>query len=174
MIKKFSLSQDVFYASDILIKLIGIGALVVSAVFAYIQYRDFQEREYKKAFYEKQLGAVDEIFSIFTEIDTALTESEKQRAVKKFWMIYHGSGQVYLSPELYESLNKGPVSYLKSCIAKITPPIPSGFCKETTASQSVFGFAKVARKQLSTTWNLGFTEISATDPMVPRKWQKSN
>ena len=89
----FSMSQETFNASDTVIKILGVGALIVSGIFAYTQYKDGQQREFKKAYFEKQLNAVDSLFEVMTQLESAKTEEEQSIYVKKFFSIYQGSGQ---------------------------------------------------------------------------------
>ncbi len=165
------MSQEIFNLVDSIIKGIGVVALVISGVFALQQYREGQEREFKKAFYEKQLMIVAEVFSVISEMDAAETPEDKKKATLKFFMIYQGSGRTFLSSGMLDSLKQLPLDYVSSCVAKFRKPRIITDCDSTTGSQSVAGFARVAREELSKTWTQEFKSIGNEDPWVPRSIQ---
>lgn len=162
------MSQEAFNAADTAIKIIGLMALVSSGFFAWQQYTEGQEREYKKVFYDKQMSIVMEVFAVFTEFDLAESPKAKERALNKFWMIYKGSGRVFLSPKMFESLSKLPLDYALACVKKdkkYKPKILTD-CNNFDASMSMAGFALVAREELAKTWLQEFKSIGAEDPWL--------
>lgn len=164
---RLKMSQEAFNAADTAIKIIGLLALVISGVSALQQYREGQEREYKKVFYERQLTTVAEVFSVITEIDLSTTPEAKRQGLTKFWMIYQGSGRTFLSPKMFESLSQLPLDYVSGCVAKLRKPRIIQDCNLTTGSQSVAGFALVAREEMARTWSHEFKTIGAQDPWLP-------
>jgi len=143
----------------------GVLVLVISGVFAFVQYKDIQEREFKRPFYERQIQVVNEVFEVLSEVDTASTEEEKNKAVAKFWMIYHGKSRTFLDTKMFEALQL-PAEYVASCIDKIRPSTTINDCSNFTASMSSLGFAKAAREQLSLGWKMSFSEIGKEDPVL--------
>ncbi|MGV8894328.1 MAG: hypothetical protein ACOH2K_15585 [Burkholderiaceae bacterium] len=166
--------QDTFNACDTLIKVISVIALFVSGLFAMSQYKEGQEREYKKVFYEKQIAVIANVFDVLTEIDTANSKDDEKKAVKKFWMLYHGIGRAFLSSNMFESLNGLPLDYVRGCVAKISKPKIIADCSNFSASQSAAGFGKIAREEISKSWSQDFSKIGEEDPWLLKKLQQSN
>lgn len=151
------------YPIDTVIKVVSLFAFLASGLFTLIQYKDIQEREYKKPFYEKQVEVVDEVFDVLSSIDKANTHDEKSRAAINFWMIYQGKSRTFLDSKMVKALDM-PVDYVAACINKVRKPKIVSSCENFTASMSAIGFAKVAREQLSLGWKMSFDEIGRTDP----------
>lgn len=157
------MNQEKYNYIDTLIKILGVVALLISGVFGFIQYKDIQEREYKKPFYEKQIEVVDELFEVMNDIDKAQSPEEKIQAAVNFWMIYHGKSRTFLDSKMVKALDM-PVDYVAACINKVRKPKIIGSCDNFTANMSSIGFAKVAREQLSLGWKMSFDEIGQSDP----------
>ena len=169
LVKYLDLTDERFHGLDILIKGIGIAAILVSGYFGYTQYKEGQQREFKKAFYEKQVAVVSSVFEVLSELELAKTDDEKQIAAKKFWMIYLGSGRAFLSVKMYEALNGFPVDYVGGCIQKLRPTKIINDCKNFSASMSSTGFARVAREELTSNWSVDFKQIGIEDPLDAKR-----
>lgn len=162
----FSMTQEKFNAADTVIKIISLVALFGSGVFAWNQYEDGREREFKKTFYEKQLTTVDNLFEAMTQLESAKTEEERILYVKKFFAIHQGAGQIYFTSTMYRALDL-PMDYVRGCVAKMRETVLIKNCKDYSGSQTMFGFAQVARKEISTTWDKKFSEIALQKPFAP-------
>ena len=161
------MNQVAYNRWDTIFKGIGLVFIVVSAPFALWQYHYAQEREFKKAFYEKQIEVVTEVFDVLAEIDTAKTDEEKMAAAAKFWVIYHGKSRAFLDSKMFEAL-RVPADYVAGCVTKVRKPNIIS-CENFTASMSAPGFASAARTQLSEVWSLSLSEIAKEDPWSPPK-----
>jgi len=139
-----------------------------------MQFKESQEREYKKTFYEKQLEVISSVFDVMNEIDAAQSSEDRDKALKKFWMIYQGTGRAFLNSEMFESLNGLPLDYVRGCIAQLQKPKIIQECSNFSASQSITGFAKTAREELSKNWSQEFVNIGLEDPWLPKNLQQSN
>ena len=161
------MNENTYRKADLCTKVIGLVALLASGWFAWYQYKDIREREFKQDFYQQQIATISNVFTTLSNIDNAQTPAERKVAVEKFWMIYQGSGRTFLDPKMFEALSV-PADYINGCISKIRKTwVP---CSNFTASMSAAHFAQVARKELSLGWNMGFKEIGAQDPwMLPEK-----
>ncbi|TFW72338.1 hypothetical protein C3Y98_04330 [Methylotenera oryzisoli] len=157
------MNQEKYNYIDTLIKILGAVALIISGVFGFIQYKDIQEREYKKPFYEKQIEVVDELFEVLGDIDKVPSSEEKIKAAANFWIIYHGKSRTFLDSKMVRALEM-PADYVAACINKVRKPKIVSSCENFSASMSAVGFAKVAREQLSLGWKMSFDEIGRTDP----------
>lgn len=156
------MNQNLHKIYAFITKHMSVLVLITSAVFALYQYKDIQEREYKKPFYEKQIEVVEEVFNVLSEIDKASSAEEKIRAATNFWMIYHGKSRTFLDSKMVKALDM-PADYVSACINKVRKPkIVS--CENFSASMSATGFADVARRQLSLGWKMSFDEIGRSDP----------
>ena len=162
------MKPETYNKVDTIIKIVGLVFAIFAGSFAFVQYRDAQEREFKKIFYEKQLGVVSEVFDTLAEVDSAKTEEGKRAAAAKFWMIYQGKGRTFLDQEMFQAM-KPPAEYIAGCITKIEKP--KYLCENYTAAMSVTGFAPVARRQLSEVWHLSLSEIGKEDPWSPPQKQ---
>ena len=136
-------------------------ALIISAAFTLYQYKDIQEREFKKPFYEEQINTVSEVFDTLSEVDRATSDIERKNAATKFWMVYHGKASTFLDSKMFAELNV-PAEYVAACITKVRKPKIIS-CENFTASMSVVGFAKVARQQLALGWKQSFDSIGKED-----------
>ena len=161
------MNEDTYRCIDAWIKIIGLVALFASGWFAWHQYQGLREREFKEAFYAQQIATINSVFQTLTAIDNAKSKEEQDAEVKRFWMIYQGSGRTFLDPAMFQAL-KAPADYVNGCITKIRKPAFD--CSNFTASMSAAGFARVARQELSLGWNMSFKQIGAEDPWVePRR-----
>ncbi len=142
------------YPIDTVIKVVSLLALLISGVFGFIQYKDIQEREFKKPFYEMQIKTVNEVFETLNEVDSAVSDSDRKNAATKFWMVYHGKASTFLDSKMFAALNV-PAEYVAACITKVKKPKIIS-CENFTASMSAVGFAKVARQQLALGWKQSF------------------
>lgn len=149
------------YPIDTVIKVVSLFALLVSGLFAIIQYKDIQEREYKKPFYEEQIKTVDEVFETLSEVDRATSDIDRKNAATKFWMVYHGKASTFLDSKMFAELNI-PAEYVAACITKVRKSKIIS-CENFTASMSAVGFAKVARQQLALGWKQSFDSIGKED-----------
>lgn len=142
------------YPIDTVIKVVSLLALLISGVFGFIQYKDIQEREFKKPFYEMQIKTVNEVFETLNEVDSAVSDSDRKNAATKFWMVYHGKASTFLDSKMFAALNV-PAEYVAACITKVKKPKIIS-CENFTGSMSAVGFAKVARQQLALGWKQSF------------------
>ncbi|KOC22252.1 hypothetical protein GL58_07225 [Comamonas testosteroni] len=171
--EKFNMSQEKFNACDTAIKIISIAGLILSGIFALNQYQDSKEKDYKKSFYDKQLNVIESLYQVMYEMDTYTTKKEKDKALKKFWMIYHVSGRTFLSPKLYEKLNIMPIDYVTACIAKISKPKYIEDCDGFSSSVVMADFGKAARNELSIMWKQDLVKIGSEDPWLPSHLQNN-
>lgn len=149
------------YPINKVIKAASLFALLASGLFAIIQYKDIQEREFKKPFYEEQIKTIGEVFDTLNEVDRASSDIERKNAATKFWMVYHGKASTFLDSKMFAELNV-PAEYVAACITKVRKhKIIS--CENLTASMSAVGFAKVARQQLALGWKQSFDSIGKED-----------
>lgn len=114
------------------------------------------------------------MFDVLTEIDTAASQEDQQKAVKKFYMIYRGTGRAFLNPKMFSSLRSGPFDYVIGCVEKRRKPDYISDCSHISANQSVAGFAKIAREELAQNWTQDFSQIGAEDPWIPTQSLQSN
>jgi hypothetical protein len=163
--KKRAMNQEAYQWWDTVIKGIGFFVLCLTAGMGVWQYHYAQEREFKKAFYDKEIDVVNEVFNVLSEVQSASTDSERKSAVAKFWLIYHGKARTFLDSEMFQALQT-PAEYIASCVSKTHKP-RNITCSNYSASMSAIGFARVARKQLSGVWSVGFSDIGQEDPWSP-------
>jgi hypothetical protein len=166
--KYLDMAQERFHGLDILFKAVGAIVLIGSVFLAIVQYRDGQQKEYRKAYYEKQLIVVTSVFEVLSELDLSKTDEEKQIAAKKFWMIYLGTGRTFLTKKMYEALNGLPIDYVGGCIQKLRPTKIITDCKNFSASMSSVGFAEAAREELTANWAIDFKQIGIEDPFTAK------
>lgn len=172
MLEKIKINQETFNACDTIIKLIGIIALIISGIFALNQFNESIEREYKKSFYEKQLNVINSVFDVMYELDIAESEADKNKSLKKFWIIYQGTGRTFLSSRMFEALNRMPTDYVTGCVAHLREPKFISNCENYTAIMSISNFSQVAREEISEIWKQDFSRIGKEDPWVPMNFQK--
>ncbi|HRE12911.1 MAG TPA: hypothetical protein PLD37_01815 [Usitatibacteraceae bacterium] len=148
--------------TDSVTKIAGAIFIVISGVYALCQYRYAQEREFQKAFYDKQLDVVMEVFDTLTEIDSATAPQERKAAVNKFWAIYHGKARTFLDPKMFKNLDY-PAEYVSGCVMKVKPTKTID-CSNFSSSMATPGFAIVAREQLSRAWARSLSDLAKEDP----------
>lgn len=148
--------------TDSFTKIAGVLVLVISGAYALWQYTYAQEREFQKAFYDKQLDVVMEVFDTLTELDSATTQEEKKASANKFWAIYHGKARTFLDPKMFEKLDY-PAEYVSGCIMKVKPTKTID-CSSFSSSMTTPGFAIVAREQLSRAWARSLSDLAKEDP----------
>lgn len=148
--------------TDSFTKVVGVLFLVISGGYALWQYTYAQEREFQKAFYDKQLEVVIEVFDTLTELDSATTNEERKSAANKFWAIYHGKARTFLDPKMFKKLEY-PAEYVSGCVMKIKPTKTID-CNNFSSSMTVPGFAIVAREQLSRAWVRSLSDLAKEDP----------
>ncbi|WP_168012337.1 hypothetical protein [Halomonas salinarum] len=146
-------------------KVFSLAAILISACFAWYQYHGIQERDSKRAFYDKQIETVVEVFDVLQEIDAADSEGEREIAVEKFWMLYHGRGRNFFDSEMFDALSV-PAEYVKFCIMVMGESDWIN-CENYSASMSAAGFARTARQQLAVGWEFDFEDIGNVDPWMP-------
>ncbi len=137
------MDQEKFNRWDTIYKFIGLFFIIVSGIFAYIQYENNRHEKH----IERELAIINDIFKILTDIDTAKTDKEKEVAVAKFWIILQGKARIFLDPKIYSALET-PRKYVQECVARIRP-VKDFNCSNYTGSMSAFGFSKVVKDQLS-------------------------
>lgn len=148
--------------TDSFTKIAGVLVLVISGAYALWQYTYAQEREFQKAFYDKQLDVVIEVFDTLTELDSATTPEAKKAAANKFWAIYHGKARTFLDPRMFKKLDY-PAEYVSGCVMKAKPTKTIN-CSNFSASMATPGFAIVAREQLSRAWARSLSDLAKEDP----------
>lgn len=161
------MNQNTYNRWDTILKVIGLVIIGVSVPSSLWQYHYAQEREFKKAFYEKQIEVVTEVFDVLAEVDAAKNDEEKKAAAAKFWLIYQGKSRAFLDSKMFKALQV-PAEYVAGCVTKVDKPKIIS-CENFTASMSATGFARVARTQLSELWSLSHSEIAKEDPWSPPK-----
>ena len=147
---------------DSLTKVLGTIFLVVSGVYALLQYTYAQERDFQKAFYDKQIQVVMEVFDTLNDLGSATTEEAKKFAATRFWLIYKGKGRTFLDGEMFAALEK-PAEYVDSCVMK-NKPARSINCSNFSADMAAPEFAIVARRQLARAWSRSLSELAEEDP----------
>lgn len=165
--KKRTMNQESYQWWDTVIKGVGFFVLCLTTGMGVWQYHYAQEREFMKSFYDKEIDVVNEVFGVLSEVQSASTDSEREGAVGKFWLIYHGKARTFLDAEMFQALQPS-AEYIASCISKTHKP-KNITCSNYSASMSAAGFARVAREQLSDVWSLSFSDIGQEDPWSPPK-----
>lgn len=162
----FSLSEPHYYAADTLFKVVGLAALVISAFFAWTQFNESRDRDFRKTIFERQISVITDVYSVMTEIDTARSEDSRKIAGNKFWVIYYGSARTFLTPRLNESLAELPSEYVATCVSKFDKPKLIKDCASFSAAMSVTGFSRTAREELAKTWGNDLGQFGKENPWV--------
>lgn len=150
-----------------LMQIMGFCGILISGMWAVYQYKDTQEREFRRAFYEEQISVIVEIFDTLSAMDSANSDQERKVAASKFWAIYQGKGRTFLDSEMFSALEPS-AKFVSGCVTKTRQPSQIT-CENFTAIMSGIGFARVARSSLSKGWNIDFKAFGEEDPWTPPK-----
>jgi hypothetical protein len=161
-------TESIYYLLDTIVKIFALLATIAGSIFAYNQYFEQKEREFKKNYIERQLGVVDKVFELVTEAENSDDRTRKTVA-KKFFMLYQGPAKLYLGKETYTVLTNQVAVYFNTCISKMTLPSCPNVAVDCSISPTVAlsALSNEARKEISTYWDKSFKEIGSENVWIP-------
>ena len=155
------MKESEYLQKDVNYKRVAFLVTVVLAITAWVHHADLREKEFQKAYYEQRIKAINNVFEVVKDIDTADTEEKKLKASKEFWLVHYGYSIAYLNPEMHSALE--PVTdYINKCIQKLEVDY-SVDCRHSI-QMYLSGFSSIARKELAKGWDINFDEILVSHP----------
>lgn len=164
--KIMSWTEEKNTSVDTITKIVGVLILLPIGAFAFWQYLYAPERELKKAFIEKQMNVVADIYNVMNQIDSAKTDEEKISAANKFHLIRLGEARTFLTQKLFHDL-KWPSEYIDQCVLKTKPAKDFAKCEEMSSAKVITGFASDARNEILSAWNKDLGAMANQDPISP-------
>ena len=150
--------------ADSWIKGFGFVALVVSGIFAIIQYREANRVVAKNEFVQRQMSTVDQILADVLEIDGELDPDKKKQLAANLDNTIMVKGRAYLNGSLYGAL--APTrDHINVCLLKRK----LGDCQWDSTSQSTVGFAKAARENFDRVWQVDLEAVAAEEPYIGKQ-----
>ena len=121
------LSEDSARTIDVISKLVGIAALVFSALYGVLHYVNDAERESQKPFLDQRLALYLETNETVATITTSNDQKKVQDAKAQFWTLYWGRMAVVENQEVQDAMDSVASCLRRKCTQKevrvVLPPL---------------------------------------------------